>query len=194
MTPLFFPTPAGLCRWFEENHATATELFLGYYKVGAGRPSVTWPESVREALRFGWIDGVRRSLDADRYMIRFTPRKPGSVWSAVNIRHVGELTEQGLMHPAGLAAFEKRRHEKSEIYAYEQKEVAFSPEYEALFRARPQAWEQFQKMPKSYRTPATWWVMSAKQEATRLKRLETLIDDSAAGRKLKQYRRPGDKG
>lgn len=193
MTPIYFPTPADLRRWFEANHAAATELILGYYKVGAGRPSVTWPESVREALCFGWIDGVRKSIDAESYQIRFTPRRPGSIWSAVNIRLVGELMAQGKMHPPGLAAFEKRKAEKSEIYAFEQKDVEFSAEYEARFRAHPEAWALFQKMPKSYRTQATWWVMSAKQQATREKRLAELIAESAAGRRLKQYRRPGDK-
>lgn len=193
MSPIFFATPAELRRWFETHHDSATELFLGYYKVGTGKPSVTWPESVQEALCFGWIDGVRRSLGAESYVIRFTPRKPGSIWSAVNINLMEDLIKAGRMQPAGLAAFAKCKQEKSEVYAYEQKNVALSAEYQARFQNQPEAWEQFQKMPKSYRTPATWWVMSAKQEATRLKRLDELIADSAAGRKVKQLRRPGDK-
>ena len=149
---------------------------------------MTWSESVDQALCFGWIDGVRKSIDKDSYMIRFTPRRHGSIWSAVNIKKVEELTGQGLMHPAGLAAFGLRKEEKSRVYAYEQKTVKLSAEYEEKFRAHPQAWKFFQSLPPSYHKPAINWVMSAKQEATRLKRLDELIADSASGRRIKQLR------
>ncbi len=191
--PMFFPTPADLRRWLEEYHETAPELLVGYYKVGSGRPSITWPESVDEALCFGWIDGVRRSIDAHSYCIRFTPRKKGSIWSAVNIRRFGELLKQGRVRPAGQAAFDRRKEEKSRVYSFEQGDIQFNETELADFQANTTAWEFFQKMPPSYRKPATWWVLSAKQEATRQKRLAELIADSAEGRKVKHLRRPGDK-
>lgn len=194
MLPIqYFPTPAKLRRWFEENHDTAAELHVGYYKIGSGRPSITWPESVDEALCFGWIDGVRRSVDAEAYTIRFTPRKKGSIWSAVNIKRFGELVELGRVRPEGLAAFERRKEHKSKIYSYEQGEIGFNETELAQFQANEAAWAGFQKMPPSYRKTATWLVVSAKQEATRHKRLAELIADSAEGRKIKQLRRPGDK-
>ena len=142
--PTFFPAPADFRRWLEEHHETASELLVGFYKVGSGRPSITWPESVDEALCFGWIDGVRRSIDAHSYTIRFTPRKKDSIWSAVNIRRFGELVEQGRVTPRGQAAFDRRKEEKSRVYSFEQGDINFSDSELADFQANAAAWEFFQ--------------------------------------------------
>jgi len=186
----FFATPAEFRRWLERNHAKAKELWVGFYKKGTGKPSITWPEAVAEALCYGWIDGVRRSIDDDSYRIRFTPRKPNSTWSAVNIRTAQELIAAGRMRPAGLAAFQNRREDLQRRYSFEQGKVAFEPWMEAEFRKRKKAWAFFESQPPSYRKTATWWVISAKREETRRKRLQTLIDDSAASRRIKPLTRP----
>ncbi|MVM31647.1 bacteriocin-protection protein [Spirosoma sp. HMF4905] len=184
MTPTFFPTPADFRTWLAANHDKETELLVGFYKVGSGRPSMTWSQSVDEALCFGWIDGVRKSIDGDSYCIRFTPRKPKSIWSAVNIAKIEELTTQGQMHPAGVAAFAKREENKSKIYAYEQKDVSLSDEFETLFKANENAWIFFQKQAPWYKKQMINWVMSAKQLATQVSRLDKLIRESTEGRKL----------
>ncbi len=189
MEPTFFASPDEFRAWFAEHHATAKELLVGYYKVGTGKPSMTWAQSVDEALCYGWIDGVRRRRDDDTYTIRFTPRRANSVWSAVNIKRVPELIALGRMHPTGMAAFEKRKEASSEIYAYEQKEVALAPDYEQRFRENQTAWTFFEAQAAWYRKTALWWVMSAKREETRLKRLETLIADSGQGRRIKSLDR-----
>jgi uncharacterized protein YdeI (YjbR/CyaY-like superfamily) len=187
MDPLFFAAPADFRAWLEANHADASELYVGFHKKATGKPSITWPESVDEALCFGWIDGVRRSLGAVSYVIRFTPRKARSTWSAVNIKRAQELIAEGRMQPAGLTAFEARTDDRSAIYAYEQRGNAkLDPEQEREFRANAAAWEHFQSRPPSYRKTAIWWVVSAKREETRRKRLRTLIDDSAEGRTIRQ--------
>jgi uncharacterized protein YdeI (YjbR/CyaY-like superfamily) len=184
--PLVFVTPAELRDWFDANHETASELWLGSYKKATGKPSVQWSEAVDEALCVGWIDSIRYSLDAERSAQRFTPRRKGSNWSAVNIAKVAELTAQGRMRPAGRAAFEARSEARSGVYFYEQRHIAaFAPEDEARFRADEAAWGWFQKRPASYRTAATYWVVSAKKPETRARRLATLIEDSAAGRPVK---------
>ncbi|GAB4022477.1 YdeI/OmpD-associated family protein [Spirosoma koreense] len=188
MTPVFFPNQADFRNWLADNHDKATELLVGFYKIGTGKPSLTWSQSVDEALCFGWIDGVRRSIDADSYCIRFTPRKPKSIWSAVNIQKIDELSRQGLMHPAGMAAFGKRDEKNSKIYAYEQKDVGLSEELEQLFKANEKAWAVFQTMPPSYRKTAINWVMSAKQAETVRKRMQELIQDSEQGVRIKQLR------
>ena len=190
MEPTFFPTPAAFRRWLKKNHRTARELFVGFYKKGTGRPSITWPEAVDEALCFAWIDGVRRSLDDESYVIRFTPRRPGSNWSLINIRKVKALIREGRMQPAGLAAFEARKAEKSGVYSFEQRENAkLDRKAEAKFKANKAAWKFFQSQPPGYRKVAVFYVMSAKREETRAKRLQTLIDDSAAGRRLGMLQR-----
>jgi uncharacterized protein YdeI (YjbR/CyaY-like superfamily) len=190
--PNFFATPDEFRAWLEKYHDSAREVLVGYYKTGSSRPSMTWPQSVDEALCFGWIDGVRKRIDDERYMIRFTPRKPGSNWSAVNVARVKELTELGLMRPAGLNAFQERAEAKTGVYAYEQRDAAALDDAEDReFRANPQAWAFFQARPPSYRTAAIWWVVSAKKPETRRKRLATLIDDSANGRTVKPLTRPG---
>lgn len=178
MTPTFFSKQSEFRKWLDKNHKKETELLVGFYKVDSGKPSMTWSQSVDEALCFGWIDGVRKSIDKDSYQIRFTKRKPTSIWSAVNIQKIKELTKQGIMQPAGLASFENRKENKSKIYSYENEEVKFSSEFEKQFKANKIAWDYFQSLAPSYRKPSTNWVMSAKQEATRIKRLKELIDDS----------------
>lgn len=190
MAPKFFRSPLELRTWFAKNHTTAKELLVGFYKKGSGNPSITWPESVDEALCVGWIDGIRRSLDEDRYTIRFTPRKPGSTWSAVNIKRVSALSAEGRMLPAGLAAFDKRKENKSGIYSYEQRPQTLPEPYAGTFKKNQRAWVFFQSQPPGYRRAATWWVLSAKQEGTRLKRLAMLIADAKAGRPLRQLIRP----
>lgn len=192
MTPTFFATLADFRRWLEVHHDQAQELWVGFYKKATGKPSITWPESVDQALCFGWIDGRRKSVDSENYMIRFTPRRPTSNWSLVNLQRVAELSDQGLMHPAGLAIFAARREAKDGVYAHEQRQAAeLNPAEVAQFQAVPAAWAFFQAKPPSYREPAIWWVVSAKQPETRQKRLQTLIADSAAGRNIKPLTRPG---
>jgi uncharacterized protein YdeI (YjbR/CyaY-like superfamily) len=185
MGPVFFETPDEFRDWLAQHHETAAELLVGFYKRGSGRPSITWPESVDEALCFGWIDGVRRRVDEVSYTIRFTPRRPRSIWSAVNIKRAHELVELGRMRPAGLRAFQARADERSAVYAYEQRQAAsLGPELERQFRADEPAWAYFQRQAPSYRQVAIWWVVSAKKEETRQRRLATLIADSAAGRRI----------
>jgi uncharacterized protein YdeI (YjbR/CyaY-like superfamily) len=189
----FFATPDKWRRWLEKNHARATEVWVGFHRKGSGTPSITWPEAVDEALCFGWIDGIRKSMDDTRYTNRFTPRKKGSNWSNVNVARVAALTKEGRMHPAGLAAFEARVPEKSGVYSFEQRQTATLGEaYERRFRTNARAWEYFESQAPYYRRTATFWVMSAKQEVTRERRLATLIADSAAGRRIGPLRRPGD--
>jgi uncharacterized protein YdeI (YjbR/CyaY-like superfamily) len=190
----FFATPKEWRRWLEKHHATASELSVGFYKKGSGRPSITWPEAVDEALCFGWIDGVRRTIDDESYRIRFTPRRPRSIWSAVNVKRVAALTAEGRMAEAGLRAFKARTEARTAIYSFEQKsEPTLSPADAKRLRANAAAWRFFAAQPPSYRRPATWWVVSAKQAATRERRLATLISDSAAGRRIKQLTRPKKK-
>jgi uncharacterized protein YdeI (YjbR/CyaY-like superfamily) len=191
----FFETPEALRAWLEEHHTTASELWVGFYKKGSGRPSITWPESVDEALCFGWIDGIRKSIDAESYRIRFTPRKPRSIWSAVNIARVAELTAQGRMRPAGLATAAKRHEDRSWIYSHEQGgEVALDEAAEALFRANAPAWAFFQAQAPHYRRAAAHWVAGAKQEQTRARRLAALIEDSAVGLWVRPLRRREGQG
>ena len=185
MKPTFFRTPADFRRWLAKNHARATELLVGFHKVNSGKPSITWPESVDEALCFGWIDGIRRRIDDSSYSIRFTPRKADSTWSAINIKRARALSVAGRMQPSGLQAFEARADERSAIYSYEQRHAAtLTPDLERRFHAVRPAWKFFQAQAPSYRKAAIWWVLSAKKEATRLKRLEKLIADSRAGNRL----------
>jgi uncharacterized protein YdeI (YjbR/CyaY-like superfamily) len=191
MFPIFFRTSAAFRRWLERHHASATELWVGFYKKGSGRPSMTYAESVDEALCFGWIDGVRKSVDADRYVNRFTPRRPGSVWSVINTRRARALIAEGRMHPAGVAAFKTRDPKRSGLYSFEQRKTAALARLEtAAFKASKAAWRFFESQPPGYRRLATWWVISAKRPETRVRRLQTLIDDSAAGRRIGPLQRP----
>ena len=185
MKPVFFATPEQFGGWLEEQHETATELLVGFHKKGSGKPSITWPESVEQALRFGWIDGVRRSLGDDSYTIRFTPRKPISNWSAINVAKVEELKQRRLMAPAGLRAYEARTPERTGVYSFERSEPAeLAPELEQRFRANSAAWEWFAARPPGYRSTATHWVVTAKRQETRLRRLQQLIECSAEGRNV----------
>ena len=193
MTPVYFATPAEFRSWLEKYGESADELLVGLYKLGSKRPSMTWPESVDEALCTGWIDGVRRRVDDESYTIRFTPRRPRSIWSAVNIARVAELTRQGRMRLAGIAAFQRRTEARSGIYSYEQREAAtLDAAAEQRFAGTPGAWDFFQAQTPSYRRVATHWVISAKRPETREKRLAALIADSGAGLRLKHLRRAPD--
>lgn len=189
--PKFFATTAAWRAWLEKHHEDVRELWVGLYKRDSGRPSMSWPESVDGALCFGWIDGIRKSVDASSYMIRFTPRKQGSTWSAVNIKRAAELSNLGLMHRAGLVAFAKRADDKSAIYSYEQRKTAkLPPPYEKQFRKRADAWAFFQSQAPWYQRTSTYWVISAKKEETRLKRLADLIEYSAKGKAIPPLVRP----
>lgn len=182
--PVFFETPAQFRTWLQRHHRTADELWVGFYKKGTGRPSITWPEAVDEALCFGWIDGIRKSLDAESYTNRFTPRRKGSNWSAINIRRMHALVEAGRARAAGKKAF-AARDGRPPAYSFEQRAApAFDAALDARFREDRAAWTFFQAQPPGYRRMATWFVVSAKQEATRLRRLEVLISHSAAGQRL----------
>lgn len=193
--PMFFETPEAFRAWLDEHHATATELVVGFYKVKSGLPSITWKQAVDEALCYGWIDGRGGRIDDISHKIRFTPRRPNSNWSEVNIKRVEELTRQGRMQPAGLAAFERRLAAKTGVYSHEQRgEITLSDEFEQQFRANAAAWEFFASRAPSYRKAAIWWVMSAKRDDTRQRRLATLIDDSAAGRTVRHLTSPAKRG
>ena len=189
--PLFFADAGKLRAWLERHHVRRRELWVGFHKRGSGTPSITWPESVDEALCFGWIDGVRKRLDAGRYVIRFTPRRSTSTWSAVNVRRMAELAAEGRVHPAGERAFAARPQAKSGIYSYEQRRsAALAAGQEELFRSNGRAWSYFQRQPPWYRRTATFWVVSAKREETRRKRLSELIESCAREVPIRALARP----
>jgi len=181
MNPRFFKSQSEFRRWLEKNHAQETELLLGFYKKGSGKASITYPEALDEALCFGWIDGVRRSLGDDGYTIRFTPRKAKSIWSNVNVRHVERLKKLGRMAPAGLEAYALRDPKKTGIYAFENRPRELSPAYEKKFRSNKKAWEFFEKQPPGFKRLMIFRVMEGKQEETRQRRLAQLIEASAKG-------------
>jgi len=189
--PTFFATPEEFRAWLEAHHESEPELLVGFWKKGTGKPSITWPESVDEALSFGWIDGVRRSLGDEAYTIRFSPRRARSIWSAVNVRRMGELMAEGRVRPAGRKAFEARSDDTTAIYSYEQRKTDLIEPYAGELRANADAWEFWQKQAPWYRKAASWWITSAKREETRRKRLATLIELCAAGERLPQLRRNG---
>lgn len=179
--PRFFAAPKEMREWLEASHHAADDQWVGYWKKDSGLPSVTWPESVDVALCFGWIDGLRKSIDEKSYKIRFTPRRPGSHWSARNIARMKELKRAGLVTEAGLAVYRARNAANQKKASYEQPAVALPTEYERRIRAEPRAWRWFRKARPSYRKQVAWWVVSAKREDTRLRRLETLIESCAKG-------------
>jgi len=188
--PTFFPTPADFRAWLKAHHDKFSELLVGFHKKNSGKPSITWPESVEAALCFGWIDGVRKSLNETSYTIRFTPRNPNSTWSAININLVRRLTKQKLMHPAGFKAFAARSEKKSAIYSYEQRKSArFTREQEKQFRSNKAAWGFFRSQAPWYQRVCTYWVISAKREETTIKRLSLLIEHSHNQRTLPQLTR-----
>lgn len=183
--PVFFSTPGRFRAWLQKNHDCAGELWVGYYRKDSSRPSITWPESVDEALCFGWIDGIRKKIDDQSYKIRFTPRRAKSTWSAVNIARVAFLTGAGRMQPAGVAAFARREESNSRKYAFENRETArLTADDEREFQSDPVAWEFFQRQPAGYRRLASWWVISAKRPKTRGHRLHRLVTASRAGRRI----------
>jgi uncharacterized protein YdeI (YjbR/CyaY-like superfamily) len=184
MNPTFFKTQNDFRKWLTNNHEKETELLVGFYKISSGKPSMTWPESVDQALCFGWIDGVRKSIDSESYTIRFTPRRSNSIWSAINMKKMDELIKNGLMLPAGLASYAKRTEQKSAIYAFENEAVDLRDDLEKTFRSHAKAWEFFQKQGAYYKKRCNYWVMTAKQEKTMISRLEKLINSSAAGLKV----------
>lgn len=185
MTPMFFATPAAFRAWLKKHHRTVDEIIVGFYRKDSGKPSITWSEAVDEALCFGWIDGIRRKHSDEAYSNRFTPRRPGSNWSAINIDKVALLTKQKRMQPAGVAAFAKRTEAKSRIYTYEQRDTAeFEAAFAKTFLANRKAWDFFQAQPPFYRRLMTRWVGQAKQEVTRLRRLDRLIAASEKGTRL----------
>jgi uncharacterized protein YdeI (YjbR/CyaY-like superfamily) len=183
----FFESSRELRSWLEEHHANTPELWVGFFKKSSGKPGISYQQALDEALCYGWIDGLTKRLDDTSYTVRFTPRRPRSNWSQVNIERVGHLFSLGLMRAAGLKAFEARDPQRSNQYSLERASVALTPEYEASFRENNRAWQFFESQPPSYRSPAMWWVMSAKREETRLRRLNTLIHDSASGRRLAAF-------
>jgi uncharacterized protein YdeI (YjbR/CyaY-like superfamily) len=183
---IYFGSPEEFRDWLERHHESETEVWVGYWKKATGKPSLTWSQAVDEALCFGWIDGVLRGIDDTRHVQRFTPRRPSSHWSAVNVAKVEKLRAEGRMRAAGEAAFARRRDGRTANYSYEQRrDPQLEPEQEARFKANAAAWEYFVSRPPSYRRPAIWWVVSAKKPETRERRLATLIEDSAAGRPIK---------
>ncbi len=187
--PTFFPTAADLRAWLDENHATSDHLWVGYYKKATKRPSLTWEDTVEEALCFGWIDGIRKSRDEESYVIRFTPRSPKSVWSRRNIELVEALTAQGRMRAEGLAAFALKDAHPDSGYAIAERDASLPEPMVARFRGNAGAWAFYQEQPPGYRRQTAHWVTSAKREATRERRLATLIDDSGKGLRIKQLRR-----
>ncbi|MBP7809135.1 MAG: YdeI/OmpD-associated family protein [Bacteroidia bacterium] len=184
MKVIFFETPAEFRTWLKKNHKKETELFVGFYKVGTKKPSMTWSQSVDQALCFGWIDGVRRSIDKESYCNRFTPRRSTSNWSNINIKKVEELTKAGLMMPAGQKAFELRKDSKSGIYSFETEPVDLSPKYKREFKKNKMAWDFFNTQAPSYKKVIIHWVMSAKQEKTQLSRLEKAIKTSGLKKRI----------
>jgi len=188
--PIFFASAREFYDWLEEHHETEDEVYVGYYKTHTGKRRMTWSEAVDQALCFGWIDGRANGIDEHRYMQRFTPRRPGSNWSKINVEKVARLEEAGLMRPAGRAAFERRSDDRTGVYSFERGDATLPPEYEERLRANPAAAEYFDARPPWYRRAATHWVTSAKREGTRLRRLAQLIEDSAAGLDVKPLRRP----
>ncbi len=187
MKPTFFASAADFRAWLEENHATAKELLLGIYKTSSGKAGITYKEALDEALCYGWIDGVRTGLDEARYTIRFTPRKPKSIWSKVNIKRAHELEAEGRLQPPGLAAFHARDEKRTQLYSFENAPKELDPAYVKQFEANKKAWAFYQAQAPWYQRGTKWWVMSAKQEATRQRRLAQLIEGSEQGERLGQF-------
>jgi uncharacterized protein YdeI (YjbR/CyaY-like superfamily) len=181
---MFFKSPAEFRTWLSRNHASATEVWIGFYRKDSGKKGISYSEALDEALCFGWIDGVRKRVDAISYTNRFSPRQPRSIWSAINIRRVAELTKAGRMDPAGLQVFQNRDGERSKLYSYERENCQLEPALLRRFRSNGKAWEFFESQSPSYRRTVTWWIMSARKEDTRWRRLDVLIADSARGRRL----------
>jgi uncharacterized protein YdeI (YjbR/CyaY-like superfamily) len=185
--PRFFSSAAQFRQWLEAHHDSATELVVGFHRVHTGTPCMTWTESVREALCFGWIDGHVKPLDADRYTRRYTPRTPRSIWSAVNVRHAEQLIAEGRMHPSGHAAFAARDAARSGVYSFEQRPVDIPEPLVTPLRESPAAWDYWERQPKSYRQAVSWWIVSAKRDDTRQKRLRSLVEYCAKAQRIPQF-------
>ncbi len=184
-----FDSPDAFRAWLDEHHDTRDVLWVGFWKKATGRPSLTWEESVDVALCYGWIDGLRKRVDDEAYTIRFTPRREGSTWSLRNLERYAAMEAQGLVAEAGRAAFQRRTEDNTGLYSFEQEEPPSLPEeYEARLRADARAWADWEERPPGYRRRVAHWVMSAKRESTRERRLAALVQDSAAGRKVKPFR------
>lgn len=186
--PIFFSSADEFGQWLFENHQNLTEQWIGFYKVKSGKPSMNWSESVDQALCYGWIDGLRKSIDDDSYKIRFTPRKPKSHWSAVNLDKMKVLLAENLVSPAGVAIYEQRDKKNAKKASFEQKEVKLPKEYSKELRANDLAWAFFNELPPSIKKPSIWWVISAKQETTRKRRLKILIESSENGERIPMLR------
>lgn len=184
MEAVFFTTPLAFRKWLQKHHKSAKELTVGFYKVSSGKPTMTWPESVEQALCFGWIDGIRKSIDEVSYCIRFTPRKTNSTWSLINIRKVEELRKSGLMLPAGQQAFDSRKQSRAGLYSHENEPAKLADSYLKLFKSNKAAWKFFSEQPPSYKKVMTHWIMSAKQEKTRRSRLERTITHSGQQKRM----------
>jgi len=184
MQPKFFTSPEKFRAWLERNHDGATELLIGFHQKSSGKKSVTYAEALDEALCFGWIDGVRKNLNETSYTIRFTPRKPKSIWSNVNVKHVERLQKEGRMHRAGLEAYERRAPERTGIYSFENAPRELPPEYEKTFRQNKAAWKFFQEQPPGYKRLMVFRTVSGKKEETRLRRLKQLIESSEKGERM----------
>ncbi|HLF65766.1 MAG TPA: YdeI/OmpD-associated family protein [Saprospiraceae bacterium] len=184
MKPTFFPTPAHFRKWLEKNHKKKDELWVGFYKTSSGIPSITWPQLVDELLCFGWIDGIRKSIDDTTYMNRVTPRRATGIWSNKNIKRFAELKAAGLIMPAGQTAFDAKKGTYTNRYSFEQATITLLPAYEKKLKANKKAWAFFQSLPPSKQKPTIWWVMSAKQKETQLRRLAILIASSEKGEKI----------
>ncbi|MDH3651824.1 MAG: YdeI/OmpD-associated family protein [Saprospiraceae bacterium] len=189
--PIFFASSEAFRQWLSKNYNEKTEQWVGYYKKATLLPSMTWSESVDQALCFGWIDGIRKSIDTESYKIRFTPRKASSNWSAINIRKMEELIKEGLMTEAGLKAFDKKQVAKSKVYSYEQKNAELPPAYLEKLKSHQEAYIFFHNLPPSARKPSIWWVISAKKEETRQRRLEQLMACCAQGVRIPMLRVSG---
>lgn len=187
--PTFFPTPEDFRKWLAENHEQEQVLWVGFYKKASNIPSITWPESVEEALCYGWIDGLRKSVDDVSYKIRFTPRRPSSIWSTVNIKLMEKLQAEGRMQPAGLAAWERRKEKKSKIYSYEQMSKKLSEAFLEKLKANPRAWEFFENMAPGYKKNTIYWVMSAKRQETRERRFGIMMESCEQGLLVPPLRR-----
>jgi uncharacterized protein YdeI (YjbR/CyaY-like superfamily) len=185
MKPIFFEKAADFRKWLEKNHDKYTELIVGYYKTNSGKPSMNWPDSVDQALSFGWIDGHLKPIDEISYTRRFTPRKTNSIWSNVNIKKAEKLISEGLMHESGLAAYKLRKADKSGVYAFEKPLETLDKKIETEFRFHKKAWEFFDKQAPSYKKTIIHWLMNAKQEKTQKNRLEKIIEISAKGERFR---------
>jgi uncharacterized protein YdeI (YjbR/CyaY-like superfamily) len=187
MKPAYFPTPAAFRAWLTQNHAQHTELFVGFHKKDSGKPSITYPEALDQALCFGWIDGVRKSVNSTSYTVRFTPRKTKSYWSKVNTKRANELIQQGLMQPPGVKVFAARDQATTKRYSFERETAKFPAAYAKQFQSNAKAWAFFQSQAPYYQRVATFYVVSAKQESTRQRRLQILVETSAESRRLDQF-------